>query len=69
MVEKLVLAYIHDRLCEWRHDVMCTTAALQRPPVPFGGVKVVLAEDFGQVPPVTSNPTQGRCRQDNWARK
>ena len=57
MVEKLVLTYIHRRLCEWRYAVyhpqhcdgrQCRCGAR----MPFGGVKLVLAGDFGQLPPV-----------------
>ena len=48
MVSRVFLAQIHDRLREWRlangqHDLA---------EEPFGGVAVILAGDFGQLPPV-----------------
>lgn len=79
MVEKLVLAHIHQRLQQWRlevfHEHHCWSkrACICGARLPFGG-KIVLAGDFGQLPPVAvppertllnSNPkTAGQDRQD-----
>ena len=80
MVEKLVLAHVHQRLQQWRlevfHEHHCRSkrACICGARLPFGGIKLVLAGDFGQLPPVAvppertllnSNPkTAGQDRQD-----
>ena len=80
MIEKLVLAHIHQRLQQWRlqvfHENHCRSksACICGARLPFGGIKIVLAGDFGQLPPVAvppertllnSNPkTAGQDRQD-----
>ena len=80
MVEKLVLAHVHQRLQQWRlevfHEHHCRSkrACICGARLPFGGIKLVLAGDFGQLPPVAvppertllnSNPkTAGQGRQD-----
>ena len=62
MLEKLVLAHVHARLQQWRlelyHEKHCRskTACRCGARLPFGGVKVVLAGDFGQLPPVAVAP-------------
>ena len=58
MVEKVVLAHMHLRLQRWRfecyHPTHCKRSETCRcgARLPFGGVKVILAGDFGQLPPV-----------------
>ena len=58
MIEKLVLAHIHLRLQQWRfecyHPHYCDRSSPCRcgARLPFGGIKVILAGDFGQLPPV-----------------
>ena len=62
MLEKLVLAHVHARLQQWRlklyHEKHCRSKAACRcgARLPFGGVKVVFAGDFGQLPPVAVAP-------------
>ena len=64
MIEKLVLAHIHQRLQQWRlemfHDDHCHSkgACVCGARLPFGGVKLVLAGDFGQIPPVAVPPVR-----------
>eukprot|EP00435_Cladocopium_sp_Y103_P051080 s1595_g15.t1 len=57
MIEKAVVAYVHDRLQQWRLDVyhphFCSNQTCRcGARLPFGGVKLVFAGDFGQLPPV-----------------
>eukprot|EP00435_Cladocopium_sp_Y103_P002666 s5576_g1.t1 len=58
MIEKLVLAHIHLRLQQWRfaccHPHCCDRSSPCRcgARLPFSGVTVVLAGDFGQLPPM-----------------
>ena len=58
MIEKVVLAHIHLRLQQWRfacyHPHCCDRSSPCRcgARLPFGGVKVVFAGDFGLLPPV-----------------
>ena len=62
MLEKLVLAHVHGRLQQWRlemyHEKHCRSkkACCCGARLPFGGVKVILAGDFGQLPPVAVAP-------------
>ena len=62
MLEKLVLSHVHARLQQWRleiyHEKHCRTkkACICGARLPFGGVKLVLAGDFGQLPPVAVAP-------------
>ena len=80
MIEKLVLAHIHLRLQQWRKEIYHPKHCLKKSHcvcgarLPFGGVKVILAGDFGQLPPVAVLPdrtllnaqprTAGYDRQD-----
>ena len=58
MIEKVVLARIHLRLQRWRFTCYHPKHCYRSEPcrcgarLPFGGVKVLLAGDFGQLPPV-----------------
>ena len=52
MVSRVVLAGVDERLKEWR---AFTDHAGQAEP--FGGVGVILAGDFGQLPPVQVSPS------------
>ena len=52
MVSRVVLAFIDERLKEWR-EYRNHPAKDQ----PFGGVGVILAGDFGQLPPVKVAPS------------
>ena len=62
MIEKLVLTQMHQRLQQWRlevyHENHCRSksACVCGARLPFGGVKLVLAGDFGQLPPVAVPP-------------
>ena len=69
MIDKLVLAYIHKRLQQWRREVYHGHHCLGREHcvcgarLPFGGVKVILAGDFGQLPPVAVPPERTLLNQ------
>ena len=52
MLSKILLANIHTRLQEWRHHRQEHELARQI----FGGLSVILAGDFGQLPPVAVSP-------------
>jgi len=52
MVSRQVLAHVNTRLQEWRRE-----AGLPGADLPFGGIGVILAGDFGQLPPVKVAPT------------
>ena len=53
MVSRVVLQQIHARLREWRLSRGEREFANQ----PFGGIAVILAGDFGQLPPVAVQPS------------
>ena len=53
MVSRVVLSQIHDRLRQWR----LATNRLDLAEEYFGGVAVILAGDFGQLPPVAISPS------------
>ena len=61
MLDKLFIAHLHQRLQEWRyaiyHPAYCTGSTCRcGASLPFGGIKLVLAGDFGQIPPVGVTP-------------
>ena len=70
MIEKVVLAHIHLRLQQWRfacyHPHCCDRSSPCRcgARLPFGGVKVVFAGDFGQLPPVAVKDERTPCSME-----
>ena len=67
MVSRVVLQQIHSRLREWRHSMGDKEVILAgdrnnpreslRVLEPFGNIAVILAGDFGQLPPVAVQPS------------
>jgi hypothetical protein len=53
MVSRVMMAHIHARLREWRIAQMRYDRAEEY----FGGIAVILAGDFGQLPPIAISPS------------
>ena len=53
MVSRVMLAHIHVRLREWR----LATGDHDKADAPFGGIGIILAGDFGQLPPMAISPS------------